>query len=496
MTLSRAGREWAFALLAMAAFAVLLGVLLGRHEMWRDELQAWMLARDSSSLADLWRNTRFEGHPLLWHLLLLGPAHVFASPGAMQVLHWLVATAAAGVVLLRAPFPLPVRVLLVFSYLPLFEYGVVSRNYALTVLCLWLACAALATGRSPWPAVAATSLAANSSPLGIVLAPALGAAIALTPAWRRQRLAPLAVLAAGVAVAVWQCLPPSDYEHARVWVWSLDAERVAYVLRGYAVALVPVPAGELHFWGSSALLPSFPFPADEIVPVAILAGVIVVVAAAAVAHATRLSARSLTAWLVGAASLLLFSYVKFPGALRHHGFLWVLAVACLWLAAADGAVGWRRQTLLLAPLLAAGVWAAAVAAWRDWREPFSGARCAAEAIRSQGLDRLPLVGSPDYAVSGVAGYLPSEKVFYPASGREGSFILWNLSRTRQDSLTQAEVLTAAAARDRGEGVVLLLGQPLVAGPAGDCRQVLHCGPTIVGDEELWGYRCDGSGAVR
>jgi hypothetical protein len=44
---------------------VLLGLLLAHHEMWRNELQAWLLARDSDSLAELWRNTRYEEHPLL-----------------------------------------------------------------------------------------------------------------------------------------------------------------------------------------------------------------------------------------------------------------------------------------------------------------------------------------------------------------------------------------------------------------------------------------------
>jgi len=496
MTLSRASRDRLVALLALAVFAAVLGALLGRHEMWRDELQAWMLARDSGSLAELWRNTRYEGHPLLWHLLLLVPAHVFASPAAMQALHWLVATAATAVVLLRAPFSLPARVLIVFSYLPLFEYGVISRNYALTVLGLWLACAALAGSRTPWPAVAAAVLAANASPLGVVVAPALGAAIALTPAWRRRRVLPLAVLVAGVALAAWQCLPPSDYEHAREWVFSLSAERVAFVLRGYAVALLPVPAGGLHFWGSSALLPAYPFSAGSAGSIAALAGVIVAATVAAVAHAARPSARALAAWLVGAVSLLLFAYVKLPGAVRHHGFLWLLALACLWLAAADGAVGRRRQNLLLAPFLVAGVWAAAIAAWRDWREPFSGARCAAEEVRRQGLDRLPLVGSADYAVSGVAGYLPRGRVYYPASDRVGSFIVWNLARARQDALTQSEVVAAAAARNRGERFVLLLNAPLAARLAGGCRNVVHCGPAIVGDEELWGYLCGGPGAVR
>src|SRR5690242_13054728 len=40
------------------------------HVMWRDELQAWMIARESHSLAELFYNARYEGHPALWFLLL------------------------------------------------------------------------------------------------------------------------------------------------------------------------------------------------------------------------------------------------------------------------------------------------------------------------------------------------------------------------------------------------------------------------------------------
>ncbi len=489
MTVTRASRDRYAALLALAAFAAVLGVLLGRHEMWRDELQAWMLARDSGSLAELWRNTRYEGHPLLWHLLLFPAARLFDSPAAMQAVQWLIAVAAAAVLLLRAPFPLLLRVTVVFSYLLFYEYGVISRNYALTVLGVWLAAAALAAAASPWLAVAGGALAANASPMGILLAPALGAAIALTPAWRRRRGPLLAVLAAGVAIAILQCLPPSDYEHARGWFAGWDVERVAFVLRGFAVALLPVPARGPQFWGSSAFFPAWPFPAGSAAVIALSAGAVVAVTVAAVALLARASSRALAAWLLGTAALLGFTYMKLPGAARHHGFLWVLLVATLWLAVADGAVGRRRAGLLLIPFLAAGVWASAVAAWWDWRAPFSGARCTARELTSRALDRLPLVGSVDYAVSGVAGYLPRGRIYYPASRREGSFIVWNLDRVRQERLTQPELVAEALARNRGSGVLLLLNAPLGVGIAGGCREVAHCGPAIVGDEELWGYLC-------
>ncbi|HXT22188.1 MAG TPA: hypothetical protein VN923_15650, partial [Thermoanaerobaculia bacterium] len=92
--------------------------------MWRDELQAWMLARVSASPAALFANLRYEGHPALWHLLLWPLAHMTARPEAMQALHFVVAGLGVAAWLAWAPFPLPLRGLFALSYLPLFEYGV------------------------------------------------------------------------------------------------------------------------------------------------------------------------------------------------------------------------------------------------------------------------------------------------------------------------------------------------------------------------------------
>lgn len=119
-------RRWLFLLLVV--YGAALALLLAHHEMWRDELQGWLLARDSGNLGQLWHNTRYEGHPLLWHLILFPLAHLTASPVAMQVVHWGVAVGVAALVLFAAPFQVWVRALIVFGYFPLYEYGAISRN--------------------------------------------------------------------------------------------------------------------------------------------------------------------------------------------------------------------------------------------------------------------------------------------------------------------------------------------------------------------------------
>lgn len=65
----RISRAWFAALLAGAFFVLsFIGVL--RHEPWRDEYQAWMVARDAATIPELFENVKYEGNPALRHFIL------------------------------------------------------------------------------------------------------------------------------------------------------------------------------------------------------------------------------------------------------------------------------------------------------------------------------------------------------------------------------------------------------------------------------------------
>src|SRR5258708_2333734 len=97
-----------FAAAVTLAFAVLGGIGLARHEMWRDEIQAWLIPAGSASLGELIHNLRYEGHPALWHILLWIVTRVTTRPEAMQVLHLAISAAAVFLFARNAPFPRPV----------------------------------------------------------------------------------------------------------------------------------------------------------------------------------------------------------------------------------------------------------------------------------------------------------------------------------------------------------------------------------------------------
>ncbi len=50
---------------------IICGYFVGiNHESWADEAQHWLLARDCGILELINQRLKYEGHPLLWYLIL------------------------------------------------------------------------------------------------------------------------------------------------------------------------------------------------------------------------------------------------------------------------------------------------------------------------------------------------------------------------------------------------------------------------------------------
>lgn len=122
-------------------FLIVCGVFTFEHPLWRDEAQAFLIARDSHSLGELLFNMRYEGHPPLWHVLLFLLTRVTVRPEAMQGLHLLMAGASVYVVARYSPFPWGLKILFAFGYFPFFEYGILTHNYQLFMLLTFVLCA-------------------------------------------------------------------------------------------------------------------------------------------------------------------------------------------------------------------------------------------------------------------------------------------------------------------------------------------------------------------
>jgi hypothetical protein len=449
------------------AFAALLAVGLLRHEMWRDELQAWMLAGSSPTPAALLHAMRYEGHPALWHLLLFPLAHATAHPEAMQALHFVVAALGVGAFLAWAPLPLPLRALFAVGYLPLFEYGVISRNYALALPLLWLVCRLWSPEPRRWIALGGClAVLANTNPYAWMLAAAALAALAVDvvgdAAGRRELVATparavggAALAVAGLAAALWQMVPPPDALYAaNVERWSVL--RLYRVLGTVVAGVLPLPDWRTATPWNSALVYRLPAP--------MIAGFALAWLIVAWLLLDSRVARALLA--AGTAALLVFGYLRYVGWARHHGHYFLLFVACCWLAAArrDGEPDPRRRLRLatLAVLLAVH---AAAAAWlygADLRRPFSNARAGAARLAAPPLLGLPAFVYPDPVLPAVGAYR-GEPLLSLAGGGPLAFVQWR--RGGEVKLDAVALCARISERTRGAGGAIAFVAPPATMPA-------------------------------
>jgi hypothetical protein len=121
--------------LSWAALAVFLSYY---HVFWRDEVRALSLALQGETLVEMLKSIHGEGHPALWYLALRGVHWVVDSPQALNYTALLIAATAVGILLTRSPFQPHVVALFLFGGIAAFEFSVMTRNYGVSMLFLFL----------------------------------------------------------------------------------------------------------------------------------------------------------------------------------------------------------------------------------------------------------------------------------------------------------------------------------------------------------------------
>ena len=343
-------------------FLILGGFTAFNHEMWRDEIQAWLLARDSASFFELFAHLKYEGHPGLWHLCLMPLSRITASPVIMQVFHLLIAGVTVYLFVRYAPFNWLQKFLFCFGYFVLYEYAVIARNYALGLLLLILFCVLFRERykRPLWIGgilflLAHTSVHALIVTIGISFAlfceyflmkiarletaptaehhPGLvGALFKRAPKHAPLETAPtnntqvwlsFALICIGILTSVLQLKPPVDTGFAVGWKFDYETSHLFKVIELISRAYLPIPKPTLHFWNSHQL-ETYPLFQTLQIPLCFLlifCGVVL----------TYKRPTALLIYLTSTLGLLAFFYVKYYGSIRHHGFLFLTFVMVAWI---------------------------------------------------------------------------------------------------------------------------------------------------------------------
>ncbi len=519
--------DGAFPFLLTAAYALVLAVGLYHHEVWRDEAQAWLLARFADSPAGVIRNIAAEGHPGLWHLILWAASRFVAAVWIMQAIHWIIAVAGAALIAFASPFTRVQRVLLCFGYYSLFEYGMISRGYTLGIALVFAAVALAGRPRRRfWMIGLLLGLAANTSVYGCMIAGAVMLGLLIDTALARYAARPpkrqtldtaagLGLWALGSALCVWQVVRYTPGSGAGdgsgtgdtgvtssliINPYALDA-----LLANFAEAMLPLlNFFDAEFWGRNILrLPGAGPP--------LLLTAVAVLWLIAVTLGLGRRAAACGAFVAGVVAMLLFSLALFRGWFtRHLGHYFILLVAVLWLyhAARPAAVpvlsrlapdphnaAFRRRASALFTALLAVHAAVGLAAWGvDLARPFSGAPAAAAAINRQ-LHKDPntrLLTNARQATSPVAALL-DRPLLDLATDRPMGAIDWALYNTVHEPGSVPDTL-ARHGWDTPDAppVVLLTTQlpPRVPGCHWTLLNPHTTPPVLLGDEDYRVWRLE------
>jgi len=494
--------EFRFAMLLTLVFLIFGCIAIFRHEMWRDECQAWMIARDSTSLPNLFYNLRYDGHPSLWYLILYSISRFTTQPYAPQLVHILLAAAAVYVFARFAPFGQLQRALFAFGYFPFYEYGVISRNYAIGIVLLFMFCALYPRrSRNLLLLSGVLFLLANTSVYGWMISISLG--LTLFVAWLADKRSGnpwavpwwktavcIGVIAIGIAISALTMIPAPDSGY--YIEWHLKPE----LARGVS-SLAAVGAGHLLLpniftqWG-------FGFGVWSFRRIHTLLGMALII------YSLLLFARRpvvLFAYAAAMAMMLALIYCKHSGTMRHHGHLFIVFIVGLWLSACyeERRLHWRLADklsgvcakcssafilVLLCLHLAGGV----AASGRDIWLPFSRGKDVAQFIEANGMSDMPILGDKGAPTSPLATYL-NRPIYYPVNSKVGTYIVFDQARRRNLTDKQLIVSIANLVSEERRDVLLVLNYRLspIVRSAFDIQSVETFPGAIVADETYWLY---------
>jgi hypothetical protein len=452
------------ATLLLLLYIGLTAFIAFHHEPWRDEADPWLYVRDLS-LHDIIARTRYSGLPALWFLTLAPLAKAGLAYGSQKLLHLAVAAAAVALFLFRAPLSRLTKTLTIFSYFLLYEYSVIVRSYAMTVLLAFLAAHCHRSRNERTLTYAAVLfLLFNVNAQGFLIAASLAAVWGFEQLTARKlhgrNIAAAVIIAAG-AVLTWLQVrtPPDPARHAARHLIT--------------PAAAPWAVG-------NAFAPTFPLVIGVIIGVAVL-----------IAVAFSLQKWSRLFLLLAAGTLLSLYTFIYIGGLRHAGFILVSLLVALWIDEVDD--GSRRRAtaaLLLNGALFLSLFAGATAAVRDLTTSFSGAEEMARFIQQHDLFRHEIAAHNLTQAEALLPYFPGKSFWYAGLGENGTFMKWDTKWEAALNVPYPEAEARARRHFAGKPWLLLFNVE-IPNPSAHGFRLLYTNRELISeksDETYWLYQ--------
>lgn len=425
-------KETAYAILLTTIYFIVSLVGILHHELWLDEAHHYLLARDSNSFIELIQNTRYEGHPVLWNTLLYGITRFSLNPFWMQFLHILIATSVVFLFVRKAPFNWIFKTLFIFGYFMVFEYNVISRNYILGVLFLFLACSIFEKRKENFILLTVyLALAANVHLMFAVIAFAFFLTLIFEnylnkELFKKAYSIGYLIFGIGLLLTIIQIIPPDDTHFFDRIEGMPFSEKFIKGFISLFKAIVTIPDfNSIHFWNSNLLV-------NWSKPISAALGLMTYFLPLLLFYKNR---KALFFVYIGLIGVQVFFFVTQMSATRYDGMNYFIIIVGLWIERfypsedykiRDFLSSWKL-TLLRKPILYciliiqlfSGLYSYAM----DYEYPFASSKKAIDYLKENKLNNNKIITITCDGTA-ISPYL-EKKVYFLCDGSYQSYCHWN-----------------------------------------------------------------------
>lgn len=414
------------------------------HELWKDEWQAWFVAKDKG-IGELLSFLYYEGHPALWYLylkafslfsndhndiILLNIAHIITVAGGLYFLF------------VRFRFPIIVKILFAMSYFLLFEYGILNRGYFMVIVfAFWASWLLSQKDYNPKTLGVVLFLLCQTEVYGVFIAVSLGFYIWYDKYISGQKTNPNILGGIGLGLFVFIIsVFPRDFDHIAKTsgqTWQGVEKLLASIQGNLSNIYMPGLTNDTFAYGSTAL--------------GLFFSLLILIGLFFIFKRDKAALFSMVLFLMAVIS---FSFLFFLGGIRQWGMGFVFFISLMQLRGLN-----LKEEKLIGAIIGVFCLFNVVYAFKavklDYEIPFTNAKEAGTFIKAKVPEKVPVVALNKFDATPVIGY--SERKFYELPlGTPFSYFKW------VDKIyvpTESELKLFAQYKGVG-GIILLSSKPI------------------------------------
>jgi len=431
------------------------------HELWMDESHHYLLGRDSTSFLDLFNKTRYDGHPILWNYLIHLLTRFTRNPLYMQVLHICISSLTVFIFLKKAPFTLWFKISFILSYFMLYEYTVISRNYNLGVLFLFLSCVFYQKRDEKFTIFCLSlALCCNTHSIFTIVAATLLFSVFLEQFYHHKKdifkkyWKGYLIFIIGILLAYYQIIPPSD----SIYFKNIDYNTSNAILKSslslYKALFPVVDFTTIHYWNNFYLIQHFK-------TLSIFLGILVWIFPLLFFNKNKYV---LFFAYTTSIAFCLFEVVTYRYGARYNGLLFITLICGFWLMKNNTNKPFlnvninKYNTIIIFLLLIIQSSSGILAYTLDLKYTFNNGKKVANYIKKEKIEQNSIVTACESA--SINAYLPNN-LYNLAYQKPQGFYLWNNDITSFYKKTSLEMINLAFQnKPKQEKLYLIFSSPL------------------------------------